>query len=123
MAGEKKKLRQTTTKRSVKDQTIKDMKILGVHKPEYNRIIDIYSDLVAQYSRISAEFEQCEYQVESSTDQGGTKKSPIVAALESLRKDILAYSDRLCLNPKALESVTVESKTRSKLEDLMRTLK
>ena len=32
---------------------------------------------------------------------GGKKKAPIVAALESLRKDILQYSDRLCLNPRA----------------------
>ena len=30
------------------------------------------------------------------------KKSPLVQTLETLRKDILSYSDRLCLNPKAL---------------------
>ena len=48
-------------------------------------------------------------------NQGGAKKAPIVATLESLRKDILAYSDRLCLNPKSLENVTAEKTSKSTL--------
>ncbi|MNC81991.1 hypothetical protein D3C75_1353250 [compost metagenome] len=59
------------------------------------------------------------YQVK--TADGGAKKAPIVATLESLRKDILAYSDRLCLNPKALESVTPDKpKEQSALASLMK---
>ncbi|MBB6451994.1 phage terminase small subunit [Salirhabdus euzebyi] len=89
------------TKETIKRRTIQDMKKLGVHKTQYNRMIDIYSELVYQYLKLNDEFESGGYQYESYTAAGGAKKSPIVATLESLRKDILAYSDRLCLNPKS----------------------
>lgn len=96
-------------KQGIKNRTIDDMKALGVYKPEYDPIIDIYAELVDQYNKITKEFKDGGYQYEVETDQGGRKKAPIVATLETLRKDILAYSDRLCLNPKSLETVTVET--------------
>lgn len=96
-------------KQGIKNRTIDDMKALGVYKPEYDPIIDIYAELVDQYNKITKEFKDGGYQYEVETDQGGRKKAPIVATLETLRKDILAYSDRLCLNPKSLEIVTVET--------------
>jgi len=103
------------TKETIKRRTIDDMKSLGVHKPQYNRIIDLYSELVFQFLTLNKQFEEEGYKYESYTAAGGAKKSPIVATLESLRKDILAYSDRLCLNPKSLETVTVEKKGKSAL--------
>jgi len=107
--------RKVPSKETVKRATITDMKALGIHKPQYNRLIDIYAELVFQYNTLSVEFEEGGYQYEVSTDQGGAKKSPILASLETLRKDILAYSDRLCLNPKSLETVTTEKKGKSVL--------
>lgn len=98
---------------------MEDMKELGVHKPQYNRLIDIYAELVHQYLRLNKEFEEGGFQYESYTAAGGAKKSPIVATLESLRKDILAYSDRLCLNPKSIESVTAEVVSKSKLASVL----
>ncbi|QAT43449.1 P27 family phage terminase small subunit [Aminipila luticellarii] len=109
----------TATKGTVKNATIADMKKLGVYKPQYNRIIDIYAELVSQYLTLTKEFEEGGYKYEVETMQGGSKKSPIVATLETLRKDILAYSDRLCLNPKALESVTVEKAGKSTLAKVL----
>ena len=44
------------------------------------------------------------------------RKTPLYTAMESLRKDIATYSDRLCLNPKSIESVNIEIKTPSRLE-------
>lgn len=111
------------TKETIKRKTIEDMKKLGVHKPQYNRLIEIYAELVNQYNILTEEFERGGYQYEVSTDQGGTKKSPIVATLESLRKDILAYSDRLCLNPKSIETVTIEKGNKSKLASVLSELK
>lgn len=102
-------------KKAIKDRTIQDMQTLGVYKPEYEGIIEIYAELVDQYNKITKEFKDGGYRYEVETDQGGKKKSPIVATLETLRKDILAYSDRLCLNPKSLETVTVEKKGQSTL--------
>lgn len=115
--------RQRASKETVKRATIADMKKLGIHKPEYNRLIDIYAELVAQYGEITEEFERSGYQYQVETDQGGKKKAPIVATLETLRKDILAYSDRLCLNPKALETVTAETANKSKLAQVLSELK
>ena len=77
------------------------MKSLGVYKEEYDPLINVYSDLISQYLRANKEFEDSGFQYETETAAGGTKKSAIVATLENLRKDILSYSDRLCINPKA----------------------
>jgi phage terminase small subunit len=89
-------------KETIAKNTIRDMKNLGTYKPEYDPLIDVYSDVLSQYLRANKEFEESGYQYETETAAGGTKKSAIVATLESLRKDLLAYSDRLCLNPKSL---------------------
>lgn len=110
------------TKETIKRATIRDMKSLGTHKPEYNRLIDIYAELVEQYLVLTEEFQRTGYQYEVSTDQGGSKKAPIVATLENLRKDILAYSDRLCLNPKSLETVTAETGKKSVLATVLKEL-
>lgn len=107
------------TKETIKRATIKDMKALGTHKPQYNRLIDIYADLVNQYLTAIEEFEEGGRQYEVSTAAGGFKKSPIVATLENLRKDILQYSDRLMLNPKAFDQTKIEVKTESKLDRLL----
>lgn len=89
------------TKKKARAMTVKSMKALGVYKKEYDGIIDIYAGLIEQYAVLTAEFEAGGRQCVASTADGGEKKSPLVATLESLRKDILQYSDRLTLNPKA----------------------
>jgi phage terminase small subunit len=108
-----------TSKETIKKNTVRDMKSLGVYKPEYDPLIDVYSDLFSQYLRANKEFELSGFQYETETAAGGTKKSAIVATLESLRKDLLAYSDRLCLNPKAIQSVTTDTPKKSKLAEAL----
>ncbi|KAB2334267.1 P27 family phage terminase small subunit [Bacillus mesophilum] len=110
------------SKETIKRRTISDMKELGVHKSQYNRLVDIYSELVFQYLKLNQEFEEGGYEYETYTAAGGAKKSPIVATLESLRKDILAYSDRLCLNPKSMDAVTVEKEQKSSLASILNNL-
>ena len=104
---------------AIKEKVIQDMKALGVYKAEYDSIIEIYSDLLFQYYDATEKFKKSNYQYETPTAAGGTKKSAIVATLESLRKDIVTYSDRLCLNPKAIENITVENKAKSPLEKIL----
>mgnify|MGYP000844789023 CR=1 FL=1 len=110
------------TKETIKRATIANMKALGTYKPEYNRLIDIYAELVEQYGILTQRFVDGDYSFQVPTAGGGYKKAPIVATLENLRKDILAYSDRLCLNPKALENVTAEKKQKSKLASVLSSL-
>jgi len=102
-------------KDKIKSKTVSEMKKLGVYKKEYNRVIEIYAEIVAQYNKLTKDFEEGGYIYEVDTVQGGSKKAPIVATLETLRKDILAYSDRLCLNPKSIENVTPDKPQKSKL--------
>lgn len=104
---------------TIKKNTIRDMKALGTYKPEYNRLIDIYAGLVHQYLQALVDFDASGGLYEVPTGTGGVKKSPIIATMEVLRKDILAYSDRLCLNPKSLEQVTPETANRSKLASVL----
>lgn len=111
--------RPAITKDALKKRTIQDMKTLGVYKKEYNQLIDIYSDLLSQYLRATKEFEKSGYEYETETAAGGSKKSAIVATLETLRKDLLAYSDRLCLNPKAIQSITTDTPKQSKLAQML----
>lgn len=104
---------------SIKEKVVRDMQGLGTYKPEYDAIITIYSDLLAQYHDANQKFLASGCQYESETAAGGTKKSAIVATLENLRKDIVAYSDRLCLNPKSVETVTTENKKKSTLGSIL----
>ena len=111
---------EATEKEKIKRKTVAEMKKLGVYKKEYGRVIEIYAELVAQYEKLNRDFEEGGYKFEVITAQGGAKKAPIVATLETLRKDILTYSDRLCLNPKAIETVTTDSKKgQSKLAGML----
>ena len=100
--------RRALNKESIKKQTVEKMQKLGVYKPEYNDVIDIYSGMCAQYRRLEEEF-GTDGSFTAKTNSGDVKKSPIVGAMENLRKDILSYSDRLLLNPKANQKEAVES--------------
>lgn len=94
--------RKATTKETIAKNTKNDMKNLGVYKPEYDPLINVYADMMSQYLKANDEFIEGGYVYEVPTASGNPKKSAIVATLENLRKDILTYSDRLCLNPKSL---------------------
>lgn len=104
--------------KSIKEQVVEDMEGLGVYKPEYDSMITIYAGLLEQYYQVSVSFEQGGRLYETTTAAGGTKKSALVSTLESLRKDIVTYSDRLCLNPKSVESVTTDIQKKSRLAAL-----
>lgn len=103
----------------IRKKTIKDMKKLLIYKQEYDPIIDIYSELREQYYILSQKFKDSDYNYKVDTAQGGAKKAPIVATLESLRKDIITYSDRLCLNPKAIDTVKIKVPKKSALSEAL----
>ena len=109
------------SKKSAKALTIRSMKKLGVYKKEYDKIIDIYAELMEQYEILSQQFEENGRKCISATADGGEKKSPLVATLENLRKDILQYSDRLMLNPKAIsQSKTIKEENGQSLAEVLK---
>lgn len=94
-----------TTKETIKKNTINDMKNLKVYKAEYDAVIDIYSELREQYELYTKKLKKDGYKYSEFTAQGGEKKSPLVAVLETLRKDILQYSVQLGLTPAGLKKM------------------
>lgn len=107
------------TIRELFDDTVNQMKTLGVYRSEYDGMIGIYAQLREQYDILTERFENSRYRINTKSAQGGLKKAPIVATLESLRKDILAYSDRLCLNPKSYDAMNIKQQKKSKLADFL----
>lgn len=61
------------TKKTIKNHTIKDMKALGTYKKEYDKIIDIYAELVHQYNTLTVRFENEGFKYQVMTAQGGLK--------------------------------------------------
>lgn len=108
--------KKATTKETIAKNTRRDMETLGIYKPEYDPLIDVYADLFSQYLFFMKEFESTGFQYETETANGGSKKSAIVSTIETLRKDLLAYSDRLCLNPKSLNLEPPKEKEGSPLD-------
>ena len=96
------------TKKQLKSAIVREMKNLNTYKKEYNNIIDIYAGMLHQYQVFEQMFEESGYQItEDYTNKAGAtnqRKVPILTAMESLRKDIVSYSDRLRLNPKTLDT-------------------
>ena len=86
--------------------TIKDIKAameaLGTYKAEYDPLIKVYCDLWEQYDVVQKRMKSTSYASSVDGARGNPKQSYDVKQHEALRKDILAYSDRLKLNPKAM---------------------
>lgn len=114
--------RKAIHKDTIRENTIADMESLHVYKKEYDPLISIYSELREQYEQLTREFVNSGYQCTAGTGAGGEKKSPTVATLENLRKDILQYSDRLCLNPKAISAIDIPVQKKSKLGEALKSL-
>ena len=98
-------------KDTIKRRTIAYMKELGTYKKQYNQLVEVYADLLLQYYILTKQFEESGYEVMVQTEKSGGKKTPILATLESLRKDIGTYSDRLMLNAKANKDSEINLKT------------
>lgn len=110
-------------KESIKKNTVADMKKLGVYKAEYEPIIDIYCEMREQYEHYTKLLKDKQYKCDEYTAAGGTKKSALVSTIETLRKDILLYSDRLKLNPKSFAEDEPKSKNKkSKLAEVLNNL-
>jgi phage terminase small subunit len=104
----------------VEHQTRQNMQTLGVYKPEFDMTISIYAGLVEQYIALEKEFKKSKFKVIEKTGYSdNAKKSPMVATLESLRKDILQYSNALGLTPSGLKKINDEmNKKKEKVSKL-----
>lgn len=114
------------TKTAYKRAVIKNLKDLGIYKDEYEDMVDIYSGMIFQYATFEKAFEESGFKVEEEyTNKAGAtnmRKVPLYTAMESLRKDIATYSDKLGLNPKSLESISQEKLKSTGLDEILSNL-
>ena len=113
------------TKITMKKATVKQMKSLGTYRKEYESLIDIYAGLLFQYTKYEKEHAERDYEVaEIYVNKAGAenyRKIPLVNVMETLRRDILTYSDRLMLNPKSLGEIIAQD-SDSSIIDIMNKL-
>lgn len=113
------------TKLTMKKATVKQMKSLGTYRKEYESLIDIYAGLLFQYTKYEQEHAERDYEVaEIYVNKAGAenyRKIPLVNVMETLRRDILTYSDRLMLNPKSLGEIIAQD-SDSSIIDIMNKL-
>lgn len=111
------------TKKDIEADVINQLKELGTYKEQFKDMVSIYSGLIHQYESFEREFIASGYKIEEEyTNKAGAtnmRKVPLYGAMESLRKDIATYSDRLGLNPKSMESITAEKNEASRLEKVL----
>lgn len=108
------------TRDTIKAQTVSSMRKMGTYRAEYDPIIDIYAGMREQYGRLLAEYTDGKtYRYATPTADGGEKKSPLSLTIESLRKDIIVYSDRLMLNPRARADNPKGRAKKSKLTEAL----
>ena len=102
------------------------MKELGIYKKEYMEVIDVFAGMIQQYETFEHQFEESGFMIEEEyTNKAGAtnmRKTPLYTAMESLRKDIATYSNLLCLNPKALQSIKFEQESKSTLASVLDSL-
>lgn len=90
-----------------KIKTVEAMTNLGVYRPDYDQIIDIYSKLLEQYEKLKSNV---------SIEDLKTRTQSVIT-IENLRRDIAKYSDMLCLNPKVFEKTNIKDRPKmSKLD-------
>lgn len=109
-------------KKKFKSLTVKAMKSLGAYRPEFDLIIDIFAELLEQYTILTDRLSESGYTVSSETEAGGEKKTATMATLESLRKDILNYADKLTLTPKAFSKLDSANQKPTGIEGILHEL-
>lgn len=102
----------------------KSMQELNTYSREYDIVIEKLADLLMLYEKLMEQIRAADYSVVSETAAGGKKKSAVFAALNDVLKQIATYSDRLCLNPKAMIGTDgAEKKQESKLDAVLSGMK
>lgn len=96
----------------IRKATVKNMKSLGTYRKEFDHLIIIYANMLYQYILYEEEHAANDYKVaDIYVNKAGAenlRKLPLINVMETLRKDILSYSDKLMLNPKALGEVIAQ---------------
>lgn len=99
-------------KETIKKNTVAELKKLGIFKPEYDRVIEVYADICEQYLAVKKQMTESSYAV----------RSPTAISLENLRRDVLSYATQLGLTPAGLKKIVgeVKAEKKSKLDEALK---
>ena len=113
-------------RKKVENQTKKDMTALGVHKPEFKKVIERYAEMRVEYDILNEEWVEsgCITAEEYTNKAGATnmRKTALYAAIEKLRADLTVLENILGLTPKGLKELKkkgLEQKKQSALDKLL----
>jgi Phage terminase, small subunit. len=98
------------TEKSIYDDTRNRMKELNNYEPAYSRLVRIYAGMVKQYYEAVNAWEEDGSPLFVISASDSAKKHPALDQIEKLRKDILAYSTQLMLNPKSQKDSDTKAK-------------
>lgn len=94
-------MKKIPTEETIYKDTIAQMKQLKTYNYAFNRLVRIYAGMVRQYYEALQVWEEEGSPISTPSASNSTKKHPALDQIEKLRKDILAYSTQLMLNPKS----------------------
>jgi P27 family predicted phage terminase small subunit len=106
----------------IKEDKIKACMIsLDIYQEEFDETISMLAGLQVQYEILVQQLRTSDYAVLERTGYSSAKKkNPMITVMETLRKDILAYSNALGLTPSGLKKIKAnmpeETKKVSSLE-------
>lgn len=98
------------TEESIQQMVTRHMKRMGTHDVSFNRLIKMYARTLRQYYLLDKEWEEQCYRTYIISGESSVKKNPIMDQINTLRKDIMALSDRLMLNPKTMANDLLKNK-------------
>lgn len=96
---------------------VKKMKAVDTYNKSFDHIIDVYSNLLLEYNRVTEKFvaDGRDFVVKYTNKSGATNyvKSPEYLIIEKLRTDIISYSRELGLSPSGLKKIKDDTSERN----------
>lgn len=101
------------TAEQYKKKIIKQMKNVGTYKADFSIIIEAYSKLLADYETSIEKFESSGGSIiikhTNKAKETNLVKNPFYLAIETMRLQILKYSNELGLSPAGLKKINEKS--------------
>ena len=108
----------TRRQNKVFKETVENMKTLGVYRPEFDEIIQRYSEMRVQFNSLNKEWADGGYIVtEEYTNKSGAtnrRKTALYTIIENLRAELTELENILGMTPKGLKTIKNKGLEKSK---------
>ncbi len=125
MSGDKSATIKRRQNKVFKD-TVKSMETLGIYRPEFDKIIQRYSEMRVQFDSLNDEWAKEGYRVvEEYTNKSGAtneRKTALYTIIENLRSELTELENILGMTPKGLKTIKnkgLEKAKKSRLDKML----